>query len=265
MSGFEGADKAHCTIRPTLPLSTEVHVSDFLIQIILAVGFLDAEDTFWIQIFVFLLLVVLWGLYYLVKSRPNEFKDQQYSFVGHTRTHRSRRRWQFQLSRKLIAQLKGITRKYATKAQRIKLHISKLPKEPMLNFGNLDVPTRPTPKDQLARKKTADLSSGMELLELDFLLSVVENTAGNDPNDVTMRKLNFNELLRREKQNQISSSVLKIYAINQGNLYGKRIQCEAVRELAVRTSRARVGPAVEGPARLVDRPDRTVPEKLFSR
>ncbi len=91
------------------------------------------------------------------------------------------------------------------------------------------------PKDSLARDKDKDLASGMEILELEFLLSIVENTDGDDRNDVTMRRLNFNELLRREQLDTIDSSALKVYARNDGNLYGKVIQCEAMKELTKRT------------------------------
>jgi hypothetical protein len=90
------------------------------------------------------------------------------------------------------------------------------------------------PKDELARDK--DLASGMEILELDFLLSIVENTESDDGNDVTMRKLNFNELLRREQLDTIDSTALKVYAKNEDKLYGKVIQCEAMKELTKRTS-----------------------------
>ena len=89
---------------------------------------------------------------------------------------------------------------------------------------------------EMTTEKNKDLRGGMDLLELDFLLSIVENTKGNDQNDVTMRKLNFNEVLRREKQNQIDSNALAVYAVNAGNLYGKDIQCEATKELAKRTA-----------------------------
>jgi len=89
-------------------------------------------------------------------------------------------------------------------------------------------------KDELTKGK--DLHSGMELLELDFLLSIVENTKGNDDNDVTMRKLNFNELLRRDQLNEADSNALRVYAINEGKLYGKDIQCEAMKELTTRTA-----------------------------
>jgi len=87
------------------------------------------------------------------------------------------------------------------------------------------------PKDERGK----DLHSGMELLELDFLLSIIENTKGDDDNDVTMRKLNFNELLRRDQLNEADSHSLAVYAINEGNLYGKDIQCEAMKELTTRT------------------------------
>ncbi len=92
-------------------------------------------------------------------------------------------------------------------------------------------------ENELLTEKNRDLQSGMELLELDFLLSIVENTKGNAQNDVTMRKLNFNEVLRREKQEQIDSNALTVYAVNAGNLYGKDIQCEATKELARRTEK----------------------------
>ena len=84
--------------------------------------------------------------------------------------------------------------------------------------------------------KERDLASGMEMLELDFLLGVIEKTKGDDKNDVTMRKLSFNELLRREQQKQIGSDALTVYAIDEDNLYGKDIQCEAMKELTKRTA-----------------------------
>ena len=86
------------------------------------------------------------------------------------------------------------------------------------------------------RKKGEDLSSGMELLELDFLLAVVENTDSSDNNDIGMRKLTFYELLRRDDQNHIDSSALAVYSINQSNFYPKDIQCEAMKELTKRTN-----------------------------
>jgi hypothetical protein len=82
-----------------------------------------------------------------------------------------------------------------------------------------------------------DLGSGMEMLEMDFLLSVVENTKGDDKNDVTMRKLVFNELIRREELDAIDSTALKVYTVDEDRLYGKDIQCEAMKKLTERTTR----------------------------
>ncbi len=92
----------------------------------------------------------------------------------------------------------------------------------------------------LSKKRTRDLQSGMEILDSDFLLKVVENSDnGGDEKDVTMRKLNFKELLRRGGLNQADSKALKTYALNKGNLYGKDIQCEAIRILAERTAKGK--------------------------
>jgi len=85
--------------------------------------------------------------------------------------------------------------------------------------------------------KERELGGGMEMLGLDFLLGVVENVRGADKNDVIMRKLVFNELLRREHLEAVDSNALKAYAVNEGNLYGKDIQCEAMKVLAERTAR----------------------------
>jgi hypothetical protein len=92
-------------------------------------------------------------------------------------------------------------------------------------------------KSGFGRRSEKDLAIGMEILDLDFLLSVVENTEGNDKNDVAMRRLTFDELLRREQQDTIDSNALKVYAMNEGELYGKVIQCEAMKVLTERTAR----------------------------
>ncbi|MHC4265836.1 MAG: hypothetical protein ACYSUK_07880 [Planctomycetota bacterium] len=90
---------------------------------------------------------------------------------------------------------------------------------------------------EVVMEKNKDLNSGMELLEMNFLLGIVENTGNKDTKDVTMRKLNFDELLRRGSVNQIDSHALAVYAVNEGDPYGKEIQCEATKELARRTTK----------------------------
>jgi hypothetical protein len=80
-----------------------------------------------------------------------------------------------------------------------------------------------------------NLAGGMDLLEMDFLLGVIENTDGDDKNDVAMRRLSFNEVLRRNQQSDIDSSSLSVYAVDEKDLYGKDIQCAAMKELTRRT------------------------------
>ncbi len=88
-----------------------------------------------------------------------------------------------------------------------------------------------------SKHRDKDLAAGMEILDLDFLLSIVENIDSNDKSDVAMRRLIFNELLRREQQDTIDSNALKVYAMNDGKLYSKVIQFEALKVLTERTSR----------------------------
>jgi hypothetical protein len=94
-----------------------------------------------------------------------------------------------------------------------------------------------TLKSGLSRDREKDLAGGMEILDLEFLLSIIENTDGDDKNDVAMRRLTFDELLRRDQVDTIDSSALKVYAMNEGSLYGKVIQCEAMKMLTERTTR----------------------------
>ena len=84
-------------------------------------------------------------------------------------------------------------------------------------------------------EKGRDLHGGMELLELGFLLSVLEDMSSAEVSDVTMRKLSFEEVLRRDRLSRVSSKVLKIYAKDEQGFYGSQIQCEAMKQLSQRT------------------------------
>jgi len=200
------------------------------------VGNSNGEENFWIQILVLLLVAVALGLYSLVRKKPGQLRGHNQKLTtitstGHLQSHR-----QLHLSHKRITHLKNAVQKYAAKAKDIPLHIRKLSKESMPNLDTAETTGRGNLKNESAGQRRADLTSGMELLELDFLLDVVTNTAGNDKNNVTMSKLSFNELVRRAELNRVRSGILKLYAINQGNLYDKSIQCEAIRELSRRTA-----------------------------
>jgi hypothetical protein len=98
--------------------------------------------------------------------------------------------------------------------------------------------TEETGVEAAMEKKTRagrNLAGGMEMLEMDFLLGVIESTDGEDKNDVAMRKLGFNEVLRRNQQSEIDSTSLTVYSVDEKNLYGKDIQCAAMKELTRRT------------------------------
>lgn len=89
-------------------------------------------------------------------------------------------------------------------------------------------------RSNLIRKGGKDMHSGMSLLDVEFLLSIVDNSDNGDGHDIIMRKLCFNELVRSSQRHEISSSSLKMYAMDVDGLYGKSIQCEAMLELAER-------------------------------
>ena len=225
-------------------------MNGLLIQTILAAGNSEGEDTVWIQILVLVMVVAAWGIYSLIKTRAKKLKGQQQDYLEDTGSPATQHRWRWQIqpSPRDIAHRKAVTRKPVTKIQEIRLHSSKpvgeakLPSLAPARKARFDEPRefigKPLKelKDKPAKERGKDLHSGMELLELDFLLSIVENTKGDDENDVMMRKLNFNELLRRDQLNEADSHSLTAYAINEGKLYGKDIQCEAMKELTTRTA-----------------------------
>ena len=215
----------------------------FLIQSILIAEIGNEDNSFWIQILVFLFVAVAFGLYSYTKNNRSKHKDHQQDFPGQARPHRAESRWRFHLPHKPFAPQKGIVQEYIAKMKKTRHHdhdidhAPSLSQEPKVDFDSPAPADRKIPKSKPAAEKNKNLCGGMDLLELDFLLSTVENIKGNDKNDVTMRKLNFNEVIRREKLSKVKSKALKIYAINGGNLYDKDIQCRAMGELAERTTR----------------------------
>ena len=208
----------------------------FLIQAILIAEVGDQASSFWMQILVFLIAAVFFGVYSLIKNNRSEHEDQQQNLPEEAHAHYAKSRWRFKLPHKPVALRRCSVQKYIAKMKNAPHNIPNLSQESKLDYDSLGMDGQ-NPKKQPATKMNKDVHSGMDLLELGFMLSVVENTKGNDQNDVTMRKLNFNEVFRREKLSQVKSKALTVYAINQGGLYSKDIQCEAMGELAERTMR----------------------------
>lgn len=208
-------------------------MDNLLIQIILAARSNEGDDTFWMQILVLVILAGSFGIVSVAKAKANKFKEQ--NDPAYPQKSKYQRHWQIQPS-------PGHSKSSSLSVSMVepKVNKRKTAKQPMLNFYNPAKTSRARPKRKLVKEKEKqkekDLNSGMELLELNFLLSTVENTDGDDEKDIIIRKLNFKELLRRGELNRADSNALKIYALNKNNHYGKDIQCEAMKNLAERTA-----------------------------
>ena len=198
-------------------------MNTLLTQTILAARNSEGDDTIWVQLLVIVILAVFIGIFSLAKARANKFKDGQ---PPSQRQRHGKIQPGLSTHRELLSSAptagpnvnehnrqEGLRQKFVGKALK-----------------------------ESAREREKDLHSGMEILDSDFLLSVVEKTnGGDDDKDVAMRKLNFKELLRRGELSQADSKALKEYAVNKGNLYGKDIQCEALKSLAERTAKSKKG------------------------
>lgn len=196
-------------------------------QIIVAAGD-SGESTIWIQLLVLVILASLWGIYNLVKSKADRFKEpeQNYPEVVHgAQAHQPRR--QNKALKGLKDRWPGVFSK-PTQSQGII-------KKPVFDFDVREAASETKVGNEPAAERVRNLTGGMEMLQLDFLLGVVENTEGADSNNVMMRKLSFNELRRREQLKAADSNALKVYTIDKNKLYGKDIQYEAMRELTERT------------------------------
>jgi hypothetical protein len=206
-----------------------------LIQTILAANNSDGEDAIWMQILVLVIMAVFLGIFSLTRAKANKFKehDQNYPQKVPTREPQHPRHRQIQpiLGRSTHNKLS-----FSTSTAASNVNERKKTEQPVLNFDVLSTAGQIKSKGNFAGKGEKDLNSGMELLELGFLLRIIENVNGDDEKDIIIRKLNFKELLRRGKLNKADSNALKIYAINKDNLYGKDIQCEAMKNLAERTA-----------------------------
>jgi len=181
----------------------------FLAEAILIAGNSDGEETFWVQMLVFVLLAGAWGVYSLVKTRANKSQSYGRQKLGN------------------VSRFGGVGKR-----------IRGLAEVGEVDFEVIEPPGRDVKRGRFTVGR--DLAGGMEMLTVEFLLSVVEDTEGDDDNNVTMRKLSFNELVRRNQLSEVASESLKVYAVDGESLYGRAIQCEAMRELARRTTRVSV-------------------------
>ncbi|UCC21883.1 MAG: hypothetical protein JSW23_08720 [Planctomycetota bacterium] len=200
-------------------------MSHYLAQTIIIASNSEGEETFWTQMLVLVVLAALFGISSLVKTRSNKLRALK---EGHTADEDEQHGWQ-RWPNKAFTALKEKSIGISLKTSQLKA----ISRERV--FASNAAGTTIREKSKIIRTEGKDLGSGMEVLELDFLVDIVENTESRDQNDVTMRKLSFNELLRRKQLKAADSKALRDYALNEDDIYGKNIQCEAIRELAKRT------------------------------
>ena len=195
-----------------------------LAEIILAANNnIDEEGNFFIQLLVLVILGVVIGIGSLIKTRAKRLKTQgQYGPKGAATASQRKRQ---------IEAFQELKDKYVEKFLKPDQPKTTI-KEPMFDFAAAETASKSKGREKTEKK---DLASGMEILELDFLLSIVEKTKGRNKKDVTMRKLAFNELIRREQVAAIDSKALNFYTLNKRNVYEKNIQCAAMKALAERT------------------------------
>ena len=193
-------------------------MTHLIAEIILAASNTNEEGTFWITM---LMLVVLGGVVVigsLIKTRAKRFKAQKQRRADSKSRPYSPR----------DEQIRAVKDKYIEFFLKT-APTKKITKEPMFDFESADK------VNSWKHKEDRDVSSGMELLDLDFLVKIVENTKGRNKKDVMMRKLVFDELLRREQVAAVDSKALNVYTMNKSKLYNKEIQCAAMKALAERT------------------------------
>jgi hypothetical protein len=193
-------------------------MAHFIAEIILAAGSTDEESTFWIRMLMLAVLLAVFGIGGLIKTRAKKFKAQkQHLPNGKSRTYNQR-----------DEQIRAVKDKYIEFFLKT-APTKKITKEPMFDFETAEK------VNSEEHKEDRNVSSGMEILDLDFLVKIVENTKGRNKKDVMMRKLVFDELLRREQVGAVDSKALNIYTMNKSKLYSKKIQCGAMKALAERT------------------------------
>ena len=197
-------------------------MSEFLIVTILAQRNSGGNDAFWVQLLVIVVLAASIGVYCLVRKRTHKGEEQEdYTSYESAAGGQRRWRWKIQPLHKSHSEVKTTVGTPAPTAYQSKLRTARVRKQRVFGFAS--------------DEKGRDLHSGMELLELGFLLSVLEDMSSAEVRDVTMRKLSFEEILRRDRLSRVSSKALKIYAKDEQGFYGSQIQCEAMMQLSQRT------------------------------
>jgi len=184
----------------------------------------EGEDAIWMSLLVLVIVAAGWGLYSVVKTRVGGFGGENVYYSG-------RRGYSGRFER-----LKGVIGGYKERllgglAESVRAKAAGAKAGLDASAGG----AREEKKRLRPAKVSRDLAGGMELLGDGFLVGVIEDVGGRDVRDVSMRRMSFEELVRRGRLAGLSGEALKAYAVDKEHLYGKTIQCEALEELARRT------------------------------
>jgi hypothetical protein len=181
-------------------------MGEFLIGIIIAQRS-GGDDTFWVQLLVIVVLAAGVGIYSLVRKKTHKGEEQEDYTSYPSRAGGQRQwRWKIQSSHKGPDEMKTTFGASLPKTQQAGNSTVQVRKQRVFGFAS----------DEKGRDLQEDMSS-------------------DEVSDVTMRKLSFEEILRRDRLNRVSSKVLKIYAKDEQGFYGSQIQCEAMKQLSQRT------------------------------
>jgi hypothetical protein len=155
----------------------------------------DGEDAIYLQLLVVVILAAAGGVYTLARSRA-----------------RKGRPWHLPRKPAFLSQLTSPRSAASQTAATVEPAVSEIP-----------------------APKKRDTKTGLEIVNREFLVEVVERTDAVDNLDISMRSMCFDELVRRNELSALSSEALKVYVLNESEFFSKTIRREAMTQLAGRT------------------------------
>lgn len=189
----------------------------------------DSEDMVWITVLVFAIFGAGVAIWSFVKKKPRIFENEDdYSYYPQSSSP-EHQKWSWQTKTKTTFPEGNSFFKTVPPIE----HTAGQPV--VVSQAALEPKVAHKPQRTQSSRKNAYLKGGLELLETNFLLNIVNDTKPDDKTDATIRKICFQELMRREQLYHINSNSLKVYSLNKNKLYGKKIQCAALQQLALRT------------------------------
>jgi len=192
-----------------------------IIQEVLAANTSNGEDSAWITILVLVILAAGIGVWTSFRKKAAKPNGRQADYFD-AQLESGKGLYKINLQKKQEARKKFYH------------DLLTAPQEP-IPVTEISQSNKPAKRKRAAKEKI-DSTSGIEIIETVFLINIIEDTGSSDSNEISMRKFAFNELVRRGLLCKVDGPTLRVYALNSKNLYGKTIQCEALKELSLRTN-----------------------------